>query len=110
MAPLYDVASALPYGVHDRKLRFAMKIGGTNDVYPHRNIWPAAARELGLDEEMLVARVRDLAAVAPEAFADAARASDVEALDRPLPARLVDLVSGRAARSLRLLGDPEAAA
>jgi len=24
----YDIASALPYGTHEKKLRFAMKIGG----------------------------------------------------------------------------------
>jgi serine/threonine-protein kinase HipA len=110
LAPLYDIASALPYGVHERQLRFAMKIGGTYDVYPHRNTWPAAARELGVDEEILVARVRELTAVAPEVFADAARAPDVEALGRPLPARLVDLVSDRATRCMRLIGDPGAAA
>jgi serine/threonine-protein kinase HipA len=28
LAPLYDVASSLPYGNHERKLTFAMKIGG----------------------------------------------------------------------------------
>jgi hypothetical protein len=28
LAPLYDIASALPYGMHERKLRFAMKLGG----------------------------------------------------------------------------------
>jgi serine/threonine-protein kinase HipA len=110
LAPLYDIASALPYGVHERKLRLAMKIGGTYDVYPHRNTWPAAARELGVDEEMLVARVRELTAVAPEVFADATRAPDVEVLGRPLPARLVDLVSERATRCLRLIGEPGAAA
>jgi serine/threonine-protein kinase HipA len=110
LAPLYDIASALPYGVHERKLRFAMKIGGTYDVYPHRNTWPAAARELGFDEEILVARVRELTAVAPEVFADAAMAPDVEALGRPLPARLVDRVADRAHRCRRLIGDPGAAA
>jgi serine/threonine-protein kinase HipA len=110
LAPLYDIASALPYGVHERKLRLAMKIGGDYGVYPQRNTWPAAAQELGLDEETLVARVRALAAAAPDAFADAARAPDVEDLGRPLPARLVDLVTNRAARCARLVGNGEAAA
>ena len=109
LAPLYDIASALPYGVHERNLRLAMKIGGDYSVYPQRNTWPAAARELGLDEETLVGRVRELAAVAPDVFADAATAPDVRALGRPLPARLVDLVSDQATRCLRLIGDPGAA-
>jgi serine/threonine-protein kinase HipA len=34
---LYDVASALPHGAHEKKLRFAMKIGGDYDVYPRYN-------------------------------------------------------------------------
>jgi serine/threonine-protein kinase HipA len=34
LAPLYDIASALPYGVHERKLRLAMKLGGDDAVFP----------------------------------------------------------------------------
>jgi len=34
LAPLYDIASALPYGAHERKLRFAMKIGADYQVFP----------------------------------------------------------------------------
>jgi serine/threonine-protein kinase HipA len=102
LAPLYDIASALPYGTHERKLRFAMKIGGDDRVFPYRNTWPGAARDLGLDAEALVARVRELASLAPGAFADAAEAPEIRELDRPLPSRLVDLVSARALRCLRL--------
>ena len=103
LAPLYDIALALPYGTHEKKLRFAMKIGGDYRVFPYRNTWPAAARDLGLDVEVLVARVRELAFLAPAAFADAAEAPEVRELDRPLPSRLVDLVSARALRCLRLI-------
>jgi serine/threonine-protein kinase HipA len=103
LAPLYDVASALPYGTHERKLRLAMKLGGDYRVYPHHNPWPRAARELGLDAVALVDRVRDLAVLAPDALADAIAAPEVTALDRRLPARLLDLVADRAGRCLRLL-------
>jgi hypothetical protein len=34
---LYDVASALPHRAHEKKLRFAMKIGGDYDVCPRHN-------------------------------------------------------------------------
>ena len=104
LAPLYDVASALPYDMHERKLKFAMKIGDDYRVFPHRNIWPEAARELALDADALVGRVRVLAAKAPDVFADAAKAPDVEALDRPLPTRLVDLVADRSERCSQLVG------
>jgi hypothetical protein len=73
-----------------------MKVGGDYDVYPRRNAWPRAAEELGIDADRLVARVRDLADAAPDAFADAA--AGVASLDRTMPAKLVDLVSERARR------------
>ncbi len=44
LAPLYDVASALPYGTHEKKLRLAMKIGGDYAVFPRRDTWPGAGR------------------------------------------------------------------
>ena len=106
LAPLYDIASALPYDIHERKLRFAMKIGGDYQVFPYQNIWLEAARELALDADALVGRVRELAALAPDAFADAAKASDVEALGRPLSTRLVDLVAARSERCSQLVGGP----
>ncbi len=104
LAPMYDVASALPYDMHEKKLSLAMKIGGDYRVFPERNTWPGAAKDLGLKGDALIARVRELAAAAPEAFAEAARTADIKALDRKLPARLVDVIADRAARCLRLLG------
>jgi serine/threonine-protein kinase HipA len=104
LAPLYDVASALPYDVHERKLKFAMKIGGDYSVFPYRNPWPEAARELALDTDALVGRARVLAARAPDVFADAAKAPDVDALGRSLPTRLVDLVAERSERCSQLVG------
>jgi serine/threonine-protein kinase HipA len=103
LAPLYDVASALPYGTHEKKLRLAMKIGGDYRVFPQRNTWPAAARDLGIDPDRLAARVRELASVVADAFAEAANVPDVKMLDRPLPGRLVDLIADRASRCLRVL-------
>lgn len=103
LAPLYDIASALPYDIHERKLRFAMKIGGDYRVFPHHNTWPAAARELGIDSELAVSRVAALAARAPDALAEAAAAPEVASLERKLPSRLVDLVAARVMRCRALL-------
>jgi serine/threonine-protein kinase HipA len=105
LAPMYDVGSALPYDVHERKLKLAMKVGGDYRVFFYRNPWPDAARELGLDGDQLVTRVRELVTLAPDVFAEAAKAPDVVALGRPMPARLVDLIADRAARCLQLIGD-----
>ena len=91
LAPLYDVASGLPYAVHEKKLRFAMKIGGDYRVWGHpaHDTWGAASRELG-------GRIAD-------AFIDAAATEQVRAMESPLLAKLVDLVAKRAARCMRLV-------
>jgi serine/threonine-protein kinase HipA len=108
LAPLYDIASALPYDTHERKLRFAMKIGGDYRVLPHHNPWPAATRELGLDPDAAAQRLLELARRAPDAFAESAAAPEVTALQRPLPRRLVDLVADRVKQCLEMLGEPSA--
>jgi serine/threonine-protein kinase HipA len=108
LAPLYDIASALPYGTHERKLRFAMKIGGDYRVLPHHNPWPAAARDLGLDLDAAAERLLELARGAPDAFAESAAAAEVTALQRPLPQRLVDLVADRVKQCLEILGETSA--
>lgn len=103
LAPLYDIASALPYRVPERELRLAMRLGQDYRVAPRRNPWPRVAGELDLDVGWTIDRVRNLAHAVGDALADAARAADVVALGRPLPSRLVDLVAARAARCEVLL-------
>jgi serine/threonine-protein kinase HipA len=92
---LYDIASALPYGDHEKSLRMAMKIGGDYRLDWYRNRWLAAARDLGLGTAELMARVAELIAIAPDAFADAAKSPEVATLGSDLPARLTDLVAER---------------
>lgn len=108
LAPLYDIASALPYDTHERTLRLAMKIGGDYRLASYRNPWPAAARELDLDVDRALERVCRLAEIAPGAFSDAASDPAVAQLGRSLPARLVDLVGERTRRCLKLLECPSA--
>jgi serine/threonine-protein kinase HipA len=104
LAPLYDVASFLPYPGHERDLRLAMKLGGDYRVYLHANHWPRVAQEFAVDADELIGRVRHLAAVAPAAFAEAAASPAVSALGRSLPGRLVDRVAERATRCAQLVG------
>jgi serine/threonine-protein kinase HipA len=103
LAPLYDIASALPYGMHEKKLRLAMKLGGHYDVFTYRNPWPRTADEIDVDVDRLTARVAELAARAPDAFKDAATTDEVTTLGRDLPHRLIDLVSERVSRCIALL-------
>ena len=106
LAPLYDIASALPYGVHERKPTFTLKVGGDYSVSPLQNNWRQAARELALDADALADRVRELAALAPDAFADTATSPEVADLGPPLPTRLVDLVAERSARCRQQVAGP----
>ena len=104
LAPMYDMASALPDGTHEKKLRLAMKIGGDYRVSPERNTWPAAAKDLGVDPHHLGSRVQEVGMTIADAFADAANAPEVRALECPLPYKLVDLISDRVTRCLRMVG------
>jgi len=47
--------------------------------------------------------VRELAARAPEALAEAAAASEIKDLNRGLPDHLIDVVAKRAERCIKLL-------
>lgn len=104
LAPLYDVASALPYrGMHEKKLRLAMRLGRDYHVYPYHDPWPGAAAAWGLDPDLLRERVTGLAEQAPAALSDAAAHPSVAALGRELPSRLVDLVAARIARCRQVM-------
>ena len=101
LAPLYDIASILPYddsGGH--RIKLAMKVGDDYKLHrtDRRGAWEHAADELKLDRERLVARVLDLAERTPEAFANAASSGAVAKLATDLPERLVTLVSERCER------------
>ncbi len=69
LAPLYDVASALPYqraGLH--KVTLAMKIGGKyrlRDV--GRRQWEKLAAELDLDSDATIAHIHSMATQIPDA-------------------------------------------
>jgi serine/threonine-protein kinase HipA len=103
LAPLYDIASALPYATAERNLRLAMKVGNDYRVIPRRNPWPRVAADLKVDAGATQDRVRALAAATADAFADAAGSPEIVALRSRLPARLVQRISDRAARCLQLV-------
>jgi serine/threonine-protein kinase HipA len=108
LAPLYDIASILPYDDSDGyDVKLAMKIGDDYKLRrtDRRSAWEHAADHLKLDRARLVERVIDLATRTPEAFAAAAGAADggVAGLGSDLPRRLVDLVAERCRRCVALL-------
>jgi len=69
LAPLYDLATGLPYATRDAARQSAFAIGGVRNFgesYPKH--WRAHGRALGLDEDERVERVRRFASELPDAF------------------------------------------
>jgi serine/threonine-protein kinase HipA len=105
LAPLYDIASALPYAHLDaRKLKLAMKIGGK---YRMAEIgarqWQKLEGALGLDEGEAVARGRELAARVPDLVTAIREEVSVAGLVHPVVARLSAEIVSRARRCARAL-------
>lgn len=110
LAPLYDIASALPYDEskgHDLKL--AMKLGGEDRllITDRPTTWPRVARELDLDIDDVNDRVLALATRTPAAFASAVDDAAVAALGSPLPEKLLDACVQRAERCGNIIADHE---
>jgi serine/threonine-protein kinase HipA len=99
LAPLYDIASALPYDdMYVPKLRLAMRVGGEYRLDRiGRRHWCRLASAVGLDVDALVERIDHLAERTPDAFATVGAAASVRSLASDLPARLLDRVTARAA-------------
>ncbi|HEX7124790.1 MAG TPA: type II toxin-antitoxin system HipA family toxin [Thermodesulfobacteriota bacterium] len=98
LAPLYDLASALPYGDLDPyRLTLAMKVGGTDRL---RDIgardWQRLARELRLDPDAVVSRIDGLASRLPDLAADTRREALDQGLAHPIVARLAEAAAARA--------------
>jgi serine/threonine-protein kinase HipA len=98
LAPLYDVASVLPYGQFDiQKIRLAMKVGGE---YRLRDIglrqWQKLAHEIRFDEDELVMTLRTMATQLPDQVSTTAARVHEEGLDKPIVNRLAVALQERA--------------
>jgi serine/threonine-protein kinase HipA len=104
LAPLYDVASTLPYDFDLKKLRLAMKIGGTyllSDISPRH--WNRLASSVRLNEERVRATCLDLAERLPDALAEVIKTARADGLDKAVLRRLSDALIARAASCRKLL-------
>lgn len=98
LAPLYDIASNLPYDdVDPRKAKLAMKVG---DEYRLHHVglseWRKLAVTVKTDPDALIARVRDMAGRLPDLALDEARRAQSEGLSHPIVSRLTDAIAARA--------------
>lgn len=105
LAPLYDVASALPYPQMDvRRLKLAMSIGGEYRLERiARRHWLRLAKELRLEGDAVVTRVWNLADRVPEAFARVSEDDALRELRTPLPSQLTEVVTARATACIESL-------
>ena len=98
LSPLYDVNSSLPYRRPRHHPEMSMRIGATTrpDLLTGQD-WHKCAKKAGVSGEQMIARVRELADTASEAFAKVAAEDTVRAFGSLLPDNLADLVSRQAA-------------
>ena len=98
LAPLYDLASAIPYPrqIDLQKARLAMKIGNSYRLREiQRRHWQACARELRMPAESLIARAEAMTTRMTEALPTVADDLDQEGIVDPVIGRLVDGIDGR---------------
>ncbi len=105
LAPLYDLASALPSGHLDpHRLALAMKIGGEYRVRDiTRRQWTRLADELRLEPGEMIAQVAALAATLPAAIISVRDRATQAGLSHPIIDRLAGLLTHRAEDCLRTL-------
>lgn len=101
LAPLYDIASSLPYPDHivPEKATLAIRVGRDYRVRDiKRSNWESCARELRLGPGDMIERIHGLIDRLPGHAAQCAGALSEEGLDDPIVHRLVDAISGHANR------------
>jgi serine/threonine-protein kinase HipA len=106
LAPLYDVASALPYPeLSQQKLKLAMRIGGKyrlRDIGRHQ--WRKLGAELTLDPERVLSMARSYAGVLPEAATAVLDQARADGLGHPILGRLHAALCERARRCAAHIG------
>jgi serine/threonine-protein kinase HipA len=105
LAPLYDIASILPYPDIDlQKARSSMKIG---NEYRLRNIgkyqWQKLAQGVGVDPDAVTARIVEIADAVLENIPEVTKRTTKEGLDHPLIDRLAKKLTDRIAACRKLI-------
>jgi serine/threonine-protein kinase HipA len=105
LAPLYDLASSLPYKhLDEKKLKLAMKTGGNYKLHDIGiRQWRKFAAAAGLNGEELVDLIATMAERLPQEAQSVRRDAAQRELDHPILDRLVDHLSRRARTCARLL-------
>ena len=106
LAPLYDIASFLPYaGTGLRKLKLAMAVGGKyrlHEIGVHA--WSKHALQNGRDAEAQRSELRVFCTKLPDLAADVAKRVKKAGLSHPALPKLAALVQARARACAELMG------
>ncbi len=111
LAPLYDLASALPYPqrIDLQKARLAMKIGGSYRLREiQRRHWETCARDLRLSPQSLIERAEAMIARMTDALPMVAHALHDEGIVDPVIGKLVDGIGTHARACRERLGQTTA--
>jgi serine/threonine-protein kinase HipA len=105
LAPLYDLASALPYpGLDTPRLRLAMKIGSKYRLAEiQARHWHALWKSLGIDEDAALSRMKAMAERLPAMVGDLGKGMRADGLDARVLAPLVKRLADRARACAKLL-------
>lgn len=96
LAPLYDLASALPY-FHPKKIKLAMKIGGTYRLHDiGARHWQKLAVATRLDPDQTIGRLAALAERIPDAVTTLRTQATQAGLTHPTVAKLLSSITTRA--------------
>ena len=105
MAPLYDIASWLPYSKDKRADRLAMSVGKKyfiEEIHPRH--WEDEARKCGYSPDRTLAHVRDVIARLPDEATQLLATCKSEGLTTGDVSVLVDLLCARCGELAQLYG------
>lgn len=104
LAPLYDVASTLPYDFDPRKLKLATKIG---EKFRIEEIDSRHLAKFATEIRLVPAEVLNMGKAMAEALPDALTEAVDEAraleLDHPILQRMIDVLGARMQQCIRIL-------
>ena len=104
LAPLYDVASILPYDANLWKLKMATKIGGKDLIdRVYLRHWAKFATEVRLPSAEVIGMGRKMAETLPGAFARIVDVARANGLDHPILQRMIEVLNARSEHCARIL-------
>ncbi len=104
LAPLYDMASTLPYSFDPRRLKMAARIGGKyllEEVCSRH--WAKFATEVRLPPAEVLGMGKGMAETLPAAFGETVADARANGLNHPILQRMIEVLNARSNHCVRVL-------